>query len=305
MGSSELHLFAPKGVLSVWGEDAATFLQGQFSQDLRIERGAMAYGLWLNQKGKILADSFIGRVSEDEFLVLSYFGESARLQSNLESRIIMDEVETEIPTASWHGISLWGDAVDVALDAMGLERPEPGRFVAKEDVYVFWGRRGARENVEIVSRGPDALARAKDALDSDSIRPMTDEEASVRSIEDFRFEVGRDITDDDLPQEVGLDQVAVAYSKGCYIGQEVMARLHAMGRARRALNCVALSGRPKGEGPWKLIGADGRKAGELRRCLEAQSGPIGSAMIKASSVVDTIRVDSDRGIEARVVGRSR
>ena len=297
MDSSELRFFAPKGVLKVWGEDAATFLQGQFSQDLEIEVGETAYGLWLNRKGKILADSFVGRTSENDFWVLSYCGDSDLLKSNLEDRIIMDEVETEIPGGEWIGVSLWGTAIGLALEALGMDRPEKGRFELKDDVYAFWGREDETNRLELVAPNEGALARLEDVLDS--AKRLSSDEVSLRSIANERFEVGLDIGNDDLPQEVGLGEIAVSYSKGCYIGQEVMARLKSMGRPRRVLLSVVLSGFPHGEGPWAIVDQSDGKAGELRRVFQSEDGVIGSAMLKSAIAAERLKLKGQPEIDVR------
>jgi|ETNmetMinimDraft_22_1059887.scaffolds.fasta_scaffold00102_3 folate-binding protein YgfZ len=282
MDSSELHFFAPRGVLKVSGEDAATFLQGQFSQDLRIKDGEVAYGLWLSRKGKILADSFVGRVSDDEFWVISYFGDSALLKDNLDARIIMDEVEVEIPQDEWRGVSLWGDGVEASLEPLGLSLPAKGGFSADNGVIAFWGRSGGKRSLDVLAANEESFGKLEFALGAQvSLSP---EEVSIRSIEGRRFEVGHDATSDDLPQEVGLGEIAVSYSKGCYIGQEVMARLSSMGKSRRSLLPVLLSVMLEGEGPWAVVDEKGKKAGEVRRCFEADGRIIGSAMIKASAL---------------------
>src|SRR6187549_3322475 len=94
-------------VLRVYGPDANSYLQGQFTQDLRLEIGASTYGLWLNQKGKVLADSHVRKLAENEYLVVSFSCKAADLRARLESYLIADEVELEDQTSDWAGILLW------------------------------------------------------------------------------------------------------------------------------------------------------------------------------------------------------
>src|SRR5262245_55014498 len=78
----------------VAGSDAATFLQGQFTNDLRAlsNTGAM-YGLWLTLKGKVQADSFVLRgTNADEFWIGSYFSPAAVICARLEGHVIADDV---------------------------------------------------------------------------------------------------------------------------------------------------------------------------------------------------------------------
>src|SRR5438046_523634 len=87
----------PAAWLRITGADAATFLQGQFTNDLRaLERGAEVYGLWLTVKGKVLADSFVVRGPRaDEFCLGSYFSPAGVIRERLESHVIADDVVIE------------------------------------------------------------------------------------------------------------------------------------------------------------------------------------------------------------------
>jgi len=282
MDASKAHFYAPAGRFFVEGADSAHFLQGQFSQDLRGEAGSCFYGLWLNHKGKIKADSFLLKLSERRFLVMSYFGETQSLRDNLEGRIIMDEVETKVPEKAAKAIVVWGASIDSALDVCGMDRPGSNEFRSNGDVYAFWGRRGNEENLEIVDINGSIIDKLKQRFLSDGVQLLNSEAIDHLALTSGRFQVGKDILESDLPQEVGLAESAVSYAKGCYIGQEVMARLKSMGRPRRSLECVSVSDFIEGGAPWDLVTADGVKAGELRRVVEGEEPMAGSAMIKKS-----------------------
>ena len=79
--------------IRVEGPDSLEFLEGQFSNDLsKIAIGYCVYGLWLNQKGKILADSHVLRTGEESFLILSRLGAADVIFDRLDTYIIMDDV---------------------------------------------------------------------------------------------------------------------------------------------------------------------------------------------------------------------
>lgn len=288
---SNAYFYSPKGVLFVEGEDAATFLQGQFSQDLRISAGATAYGLWLNSKGKILGDSFVLRISEQRFLAFSYSSETAFIQANLESRIIMDEVETSLPEAKFLGVTLWGASIEAALDRLEMEVPTVGAFSSNGSVIAFWGRRGGERNLDLLVSDEGVYDALKDWLIERAVHVLDTDKVSEMALRSELFELASDILETDLPQETGLDESAVSYRKGCYIGQEVMARLKAMGQARRSLAFVLVSCIPEGEGPWKLLDEAGKRAGQLRRVLSGSAGIVGSAMLRKTSSSGPFFVD--------------
>ncbi len=301
MAVSKFHFYSLEGAAVIEGSDSAEFLQGQFSQDLRIAPRSRAYGLWLNPKGKILGDSFLLKESETAFRALSYFSGTEAIRSNLEDRIIMDDVETR-SAGDWSGVSLWGDAIDCACEWAGAKRPSESGFEVVNDVYVFWGRRSIEQNLELVSQDRSKIDELKQHLHDYGVREIDTVELSGLAIREGRFEIGTDILNSDLPQEVHLGEDAVAYDKGCYIGQEVMARLKSMGRPRRSLESVSLSSKPNGEGPWSLKTQDGSRAGELRRVVGSTNELLGSAMLKRSVADRVFIVD---GQDDLVVERER
>src|SRR5580658_9564626 len=88
------HRYRPAAWLRVSGTDSATFLQGQFSNDLRHFGPDLAtYGLWLDVKGKVIADGFVmpGK-GPDGFWIGSYFSPADQLRRRLEGFIIADDV---------------------------------------------------------------------------------------------------------------------------------------------------------------------------------------------------------------------
>src|SRR3954464_5276449 len=97
---TEIHRWQPACWLRVTGDDAANFLQGQFTNDLRAlpKRGAV-YGLWLSIKGKVLADSFVlSGVNPGEFWIGSYYSAAKIIRERLEAYVIADDVTIEDAT---------------------------------------------------------------------------------------------------------------------------------------------------------------------------------------------------------------
>ena len=304
MTESKAYIYQPAGNVIVEGPDTAHFLQGQFSRDLRVPNGSSVYGLWLDAKGKIKADSFLLKESENRFRAISYFSPTSFLQENLENRIIMDEVVTHSRYGPAAGISLWGEAIELGLEFLKIDRPELERFSAWPSGVAFWGRRSEEPNLEIiVDANENEVQGLLNSLDNKNIRILNTKGVVIAAIQSNRFQVGKDILEMDLPQEVGLGDVAVSYQKGCYIGQEVMARLKAMGTSRKSLQYVTISKTPSGDAPWDLLDVEKRKAGELRRVVEAGSELIGSAMLKRSmDEIDLFRIGEQ--IDVKVARRS-
>lgn len=252
----------PAACLRVSGEDAFTFLQGQFTNDLQQppKEGA-TYGLWLNQKGKVLADSFVRKISERDWRVLSYFSPAAVIRERLEAYIIADDVVIEDLTAATMGLTLLG-----TLSAAAMGRAADG--------WEFRGRRMPELHTEIIFPASVAFEVTPKLAGGVSV---TSGEMELKRIAAGIPAVPVDIGPTDLPNEAGLESVAISYTKGCYLGQEVMARLKSMGQVRRRLVRVHGCGDPPAR-PTALFQGE-RKVGELRSAAREGANWIGLAMV--------------------------
>jgi len=256
-----IHQYRPGALIRVTGEDAFTFLQGQFTNELRQSPGSATYGLWLNQKGKVLADSQVLRISENEFLISSEFSPAALIRQRLEEYIVADDVVLTDETATSHALTLWGPgAKDTTSQWLG-EAPVAGRFIRNGDLLAFRGRRLPGDNWELF--GPER----KIAELHGQLRPGGAVEASPVEMEFARISaripiVPADVGPGDLPNEGGLEDAAISYTKGCYLGQEVMARLKNLGQVRRRLQVVRGRGVPPA--PLAAVYQGEKKVGEIR-----------------------------------------
>ena len=301
-------LFHWAGFLRVTGDDASSFLQGQFSQDVRklTIGGPPVYGLLLSHKGRVQADAFILRTA-DGFRLASYECWGDSLRARLESYIIADDVAVEDLTAEYAGISVLSDSSPAV--------PEGG--------FVFPGRRALTPNWEIVyplklevervvpnALGPTAFGPELGQILSALGTTRSTSDGTTRSArempalwwESLRIHSGipsvpRDVGPTDLPQEAGLTADAVSFDKGCYLGQEIMARLKTRGRIRRGLRVVrgkiggarspsalavpaSLLNAPGGRVPPAALFWQGKPVGELRTWVtDGADGWIGLAMV--------------------------
>lgn len=257
---SKFFHWKPAACLRITGEDAATFLQGQYTNNLQVApaRDGAIYGLWLNQKGKVVADSFVRRAGEREFWIVSYGSPASAIRERLEPYVIADDVVIEDLTGDWSGLT-WFGAMPPAWPA---------------GAWTFAGRRGAEASVEVIFPTSSAAAVAPGLADATELG--TDEIERQRLLAGIPM-VPRDLGLSDLPNEGGLEEVAVSYTKGCYLGQEVMARLKSMGQVRRRLVRVSGSGARPASGT--ALFQEGRRVGELRSVGTDGAGWVGLAMV--------------------------
>lgn len=267
----------PRAWLRITGADAATFLQGQCTQELRdMKPGEARWALWLTIKGRVSGESLMLRGAGEEWRLWSAHTEGAALRARLEDFIIADEVNVEELGAGAEEMTLAGEAAEAWLRAErgGAEPPAEGAWVEFKGGVLFAGRRG--------------LARVWDW-----VRPVGAGGAVVSGLGELRPEVlvrarlaagvaaiPGEFGPADLPQEAGLETVAISFTKGCYLGQEVMARLHAMGQVRRRLVRVA----GMGEEAVPAVGAGlhqgAKRVGEVRAAVaDGRGGWLGLAMV--------------------------
>lgn len=285
--------------LLVTDEDAADFLQSQFTNDLKpFSAGGCVYGLWLDVKGKVIADSVVLCEGEAQFRILSEYSEGERIAAKLEQHIIADDVEIE-PQAACSAVALIGEGAAALLEQLGYVLPADGAYIKQEGVYLYGGRRSSRPSYELIGLN----ASAADALLDQLCQAGVDWPAVVR-IQMERLDgqyplVPIEIGPSDLPGEAALERDAISFTKGCYLGQEVVARMYNVGRPQRGLFLMEGRG-PLAELPIALYNADQKNVGELRTAYYEGGSWRGVALLKTRFAQSGDRLSHDLG-QATVV----
>lgn len=218
----------PSSSLRVTGPDRLDFMQGQMTANLKAAPvPGMVLGCFLNHKGQI---EFVARMyrRERDIYVHLWEGQAEGLAPRLKKYIVFDDVQLEDTSA--------------LLDTVHLHREEDGAALG-------WQVGGA--DVQSLPFGEASLLAARvqrgkgTGLDIHFLRrrgaellPLLGEERPLSDLEEQRIQAGisdvQDRWEGFLPQEVGLERT-VSEGKGCYVGQEIMARLQARGNARYEL----------------------------------------------------------------------
>ena len=230
--------YRPAAWIRVTGEDAHSFLQSQFSNDLNgMEVGQVVYGLWLNHKGKVHGDSFILRVGEAEFRLMSYATPAHVIGDKLGAFIVADDVELELETEHVAAISFLFDGDAEWSEAFAREGDSGGKIWGVDgDVFTFPGRHHHGKGYDVVGKLA-SIRGLLGKLERGKFGPYQLEEEDLVAARILHRipAIPKDIGSGELPQEGALEDGAVSFTKGCYLGQEVMSRLHSMGQVRRHL----------------------------------------------------------------------
>jgi len=275
------HHHHPAAVILASGEDSLTYLQSQWSSQLdRQGENQASYGLRLNRKGRILADGFILRKDDENFLVVSYDCPSSTLIELLEENVVADDVEFEDRTEKCEIISLWGGNYDAIRSHYAFTPPKENAFVVTEFGLIFWGRKTKPPNIDILADEEQVEALGKfveSATRADALAMVDSNSLALARVASGMPAIPVEMGPTELPQECGLEDGAIDFDKGCYLGQEVMARIHAMGQVQRVLLPATIKKESPERIPAELFLGE-KKAGELKSYFSHESDIFGSGM---------------------------
>jgi folate-binding protein YgfZ len=286
-----------RGKLALTGAEAKSFLQGQVTNDAEaLSPGSGCYAAFLTPKGKMLGDLRI--LDADGELLLDTERPALQPLFNLIRRgMIGYDVQLHKRTLERGLVSLIGPGSDAV--AGGPQLPPAEDAHAQLDVHGITVR-AIRTDV-----GLDLLC---DSSDTDGLRQALLDAGAVAvseatgeclRIEHGRPRYGVELDDGVIPQEAGLNERAVSFTKGCYVGQETVARLHYRGKPNRFLRGLRLS-EPIEPGAALKLG--GREVGRLGSvAVSPRLGPIGLALVRREATVGA-RVQAGDAGDAEVVG---
>jgi aminomethyltransferase len=228
-----------RGRIVARGRDRARLIHNITTNDIKkMTPGTGCYVFLLSPQGRIQADANIFCFA-DHFLLDTEPETREKVPQHIRRYIIADQVELEDVTGATACIGLEGPGAAAILSALAVEVP------GGDYAHVAWGDRTVA-NVSATGQpgvrifGPSAeelisMLEAKGAV------PATADDVRLVRIENGKPRYGEDIADTRLPQET-QQMHAISFTKGCYIGQEIVERIRAQGQVNRKLMRVDLEG---------------------------------------------------------------
>ena len=277
------------------GPDAAELLQGQLTNDVEaLEPGQGCYAALLDRKGHMQADMRVLRLAPEEF--------------GLGTEAVGAE-----PVGAHFGLYRVGSDVEITrpdLAVVSVIGPGAANAVGSPPLTV------EHAHAEVTIGGAPARAIATDvgldlvfpvelfdgvagALSQAGAAEVSELAAEVVRVESGRPRFGREIVTGTMPAEAGITERAVSFTKGCYIGQETVARLHYKGKPNRHLRGL----RPATPvSPGDAVAGEGRELGAVGSAvLSPARGPLALAVLRREAEVgDTVSI-GDASIQAEVV----
>ncbi|HMD52626.1 MAG TPA: glycine cleavage T C-terminal barrel domain-containing protein [Solirubrobacteraceae bacterium] len=293
-----------RGKLALTGGGAVEFLGGQVTNELMTLRpGEGCYAAFLTHKGKMLGDLRILALGEDRHATpteLWLDTERVALQGlfDMIRRFKVGyEVELHKRTVERALLSLVGPLAPAVggAEAVG-EREHANAAVQVAGIPALAVRTDV--GVDLVCEAADA-ERLTDELLRRGAVAVSEEAVECLRIQRGRPRFGIDLDNSVIPEEAGLNERAVSFTKGCYVGQETVARLHYKGRPNRHLRGLLLS-EPARTGEELTLGE--RPVGRLGSCaLSPRLGPIALALVRREVEPGATVTVGDRGAGAEVL----
>jgi tRNA-modifying protein YgfZ len=250
-----------RGKIVVTGEDNARLLHAMSTNDVKdLADGAGTYAFFLNDKGRILADSYIYRRGANFFLDTEPEAAGV-LREHLDRYIIADDATLDEQTGTMAAIDLEGPTSMETAALLGLPIPAVAfGTVSWQDTFIarvsVTGLPGLRVFLPLNEIGPFTVR-----LQSTHVPEANAEEVRIVRLEHGTPRFGEDISSRYLVQETQLTH-AVHSNKGCYLGQEIVERVRAQGQVHRLLAPVHIAGTQPPEPGTKLL-ANGHPVAEI------------------------------------------
>jgi tRNA-modifying protein YgfZ len=286
-----------RGKLALTGADAASFLQGQVSNDVEsLTAGTGCYAAFLTPKGKMLGDLRVLDTG-DELLLDTERSALQDLFNMIRRFSIGYAVELHKRTLERGLVSLIGPA---STDIVGAhELPESEHAHAPLELTGITVRAIRTDvGVDLLCDSADTQALVE-ALTAAGASPVSTEAAECLRIEHGRPRYGVDLDESVIPQEAGLNDRAVSFTKGCYVGQETVARLFYRGKPNRHLRGLKLSAPAQSGDEIEL---EGRPVGRVTStAVSPRLGPIALAFVRREAPPGSSVLVGTDGVSADVV----
>ncbi|HYO15154.1 MAG TPA: glycine cleavage T C-terminal barrel domain-containing protein [Thermoanaerobaculia bacterium] len=285
-----------RGRLELLGADRNRFLNAYVTCDVKaLAPGQGAYGFFTSPQGRILSDAVLLAL-EDRLWVETAPGQEGPLSEHLRKYILADRVEIRM-LEDMLPLSVIGPG---AKEALGVEPPfelwahartmvhgtevelqKSGQLGA--EAYTLW------VSASIAGHLVDRL------LENPAVRPVGFQALEILRTEAGIPRFGTDFGPDNFPQETGIES-AVSYTKGCYLGQEVVARIHYRGGVQKVLRGLVFEGGAV-PNPGTPLTFEGREAGTVTTVADSRAlgRPVGLSILHRRAAAPGSRLDFEGG----------
>jgi tRNA-modifying protein YgfZ len=285
-----------RGKLVLRGAEAAEYLQGQLTNDIEaLSPGQGCYAALLDRKGHMQADMRVLGLAGDEIWIDTEPEALTAVKRHLDMYKIGREVELEDVTAARAILSLLGPRSADLAGAPPLPAYANTALIVGGIDCVAVGTEFGIDLISAVGDGERLRAFLVDA-GAPEVEPAA---AAILRIEAGTPRFGAEMDTATMPAEAGIVEAAVDFEKGCYIGQETVARLHYRGKPNRHLRGLRLSA-PAAPGASLSLGE--KEVGAVgSSCVSPVLGPIALAIVRREAEPGAELAVGEDGVTAQVV----
>jgi folate-binding protein YgfZ len=298
--------------LTLTGADHLDFIHRMTTNDIvHLRPGDGCAAVFADNRGRIVELVDLVRTTEPSTLVMASPPARERLPAWLDRFLFVEKVEVEDITGATAMVEIWGPhAADAIRTALGFDADaaENSGLLSAVGASGPWVIRSARHHgntgVRLVG-DPPAIARHWRALLQQGVAPIGEEAAEILRVEAGTPAFESELTDEHNPWEAGLED-AIHMDKGCYIGQEVIARLDTYDKVKQRLVGLRLAGGPPPERGTAVKAGD-RQVGKitsatrspLLKCVIALAyirnthGAPGTPLVISSSSSESPDIDAE------------
>jgi len=290
---------APRAAIGIGGADRAGFLHGLLTNDVQaLVPGGGCYAAWLTPQGRMITDLHV--FAADDQILLDVPAElTASLLQRLDQCIFTEDVQLTDLSRSLTSVWIHGPSAAAILERVLAGASGLASWAGYRHAPVQFGHTAAMV-ARIDQLGVPGFCVYVDAAREPDLRAALEAAGAVAAsraaIEAARVEAGYpvfgiDMTDDTIPLEAGIEDRAISFTKGCYVGQEVIVRVLHRGHGRVARRLVGLrleAGLPVCGG---RILADDREAGVVTSAARSpRFGPIAMGYVHRDFTAPGTRV---------------
>ena len=240
-----------RGRIVVSGSERGSYLHGLLTNDTTgLRAGTGCYAAYLTAQGRMITDLYVYELG-DAILVTLEGGVKDAVLAKLDQFIFSEDVQLGDVTASFAQIAVVGPQADAAVAAaLGTIGADALAALREHDNLRIDWRGGAAIVTRITDLGVPGFdvyverAQAEtltSALAANDVAAMDEAVAETLRIETGIPRFGRDMDEETIPLEAGIESRAISFTKGCYVGQEVIIRVLHRGHGRVARKLVGLT----------------------------------------------------------------
>ena len=251
------------GKIEFTGHDASTFLQGMVTNDvLSLEDGQGKYATFLTRQGKIISDLYLYK-NKEKFQAILPPGENSNFISSIEQFIIMEEIEIEDFSDSFSMFGVFGPNASNFLEDYACLPISSHEYIKHENIEII-------KELWTGETGYLVIVQTEEAVDLwKKLTAKGIQSAGLKAFESLTLESGIPLFGSELgpninPMQAFIDKEAIDFEKGCYIGQEVIAKIKYIGQVNKGLVGIEISDEQVPEKNSKLL-IDKEEVGSITR----------------------------------------